>query len=136
MNEANKAVVCRFYEECLNRHNPAIYAEFYSGVVYHAPAIGELRGEAHRQLLVTLFRGFPDGRWTILDQLSEGNKVTTRWVFTGTHGGMFKGIPPTGKQLRYSGICIDRLAEGKIVEEWEEWDTLGVLHRLGALGQR
>jgi len=103
-------------------------------VVYHAPAIGELRGEAHRQLLITLFRGFPDGRWTIKDQISEEDKVCTRWAFASTHQGMFKGIPATGKRLHYSGICIDRFADGKIVEEWEEWDTLGVLHQLGALG--
>lgn len=134
MNEANKAVVCRFYEECLNRHNPGNYAEFCSEVTYHAPAIGELRGEAHRQLLITLFRGFPDGRWTIQDQIDGEGKVATRWTFAGTQKGMFKGIPATGKQLHYSGISIDRLADGKIVEEWEECDTLGVLHQLGALG--
>jgi steroid delta-isomerase-like uncharacterized protein len=134
VNEANKAVVCRFYEECLNGHDPGIYAEFCSEVTYHAPAIGELRGEAHRQLLITLFRGFPDGHWTIKDQIGGEDKVATRWEFLGTHKGMFKGIPGTGKQLHYSGISIDRFAHGKIVEEWEEWDTLGVLHQLGALG--
>jgi len=134
MKEPNKAVVCRFYEDCLNHHNAEVYADFCSEVVYHAPAIGELRGEAHRQLLITLFRGFPDGRWTIKDQISEEDKVCTRWAFAGTHQGMFKGIPATGKQLHYSGISIDRFADGKIVEEWEEWDTLGVLHQLGALG--
>jgi steroid delta-isomerase-like uncharacterized protein len=134
VNEANKAVVCRFYEECLNRHNPGTYAEFYSEVVYHAPAIGELHGEAHRQLLITVFRGFPDGHWTIKDQIGDQEKVATHWTFVGTHNGMFKGIPATGRQIRYSGISIDRVANGKIVEEWEEWDTLGVLHQLGALG--
>ena len=134
MKEANQAIVCRFYDECLNRHNPAIYPEFYSDVVYHASAIGELRGEAHRQLLITLFRGFPDGRWTIKDQIGGNGKVATRWTFSGTHGGMFKGIPATGKQVHYSGICIDHFVNGKIVEEWEEWDTLGVLHQLGAFG--
>lgn len=134
MNEAIAAAVCRFYEECLNRHNPAIYADFYSEVVYHAAAIGELRGDAHRQLLVTLFRGFPDAHWTMKDQIAADDKVATRWVFAGTHKGMFKGIPATGRPLHYSGISIDRFADGKIVEEWEEWDTLGVLHQLGAIG--
>jgi steroid delta-isomerase-like uncharacterized protein len=134
VKEANQAIVCRFYEECLNRHNPAIYTEFYSEVVYHAPAIGQLRGDAHRQLLITLFRGFPDGHWAIKDQVTAKDKVATRWVFTGTHKGMFKGIPASGRQLHYSGMSMDRFADGKIVEEWEEWDTLGVLHQLGALG--
>ncbi len=134
MNDANKVVVCRFYEECLNRHNPAIYTEFYSEVVYRASAIGELRGEAHRQFLVTLFRGFPDAHWTIKDQVAAEDKVATRWAFAGTHNGMFKGIPATGRHLHYSGISMARLAGGRILEEWEEWDTLGVLHQLGAIG--
>lgn len=115
MKEPNQAVVWRFYEDCLNRHNAGIYSDFCSEVLYHAPAIGELRGEAHRQLLITLFRGFPDGHWTIKDQISEEDKVCTRWTFAGTHQGMFKGIPASGRHLQYSGISIDRFADGKIV---------------------
>jgi len=133
MSEVNKAVVRRLFEECLNRHNPDLYPEFYSDVVYRAPAMGELRNEEHRHFLLSLFAGFPDVQWTIEDQVAEGDRVVTRWTSTGTHTGTFMGISPTSRQLRISGICIDRIADGKIVEEWEEWDTLGMMQQLALL---
>jgi steroid delta-isomerase-like uncharacterized protein len=130
MSEANKAVVRRLFDECLNQHNLDLYPELYSDVVYRAPAMGELRNEEHRHLLESLFAGFPDARWTIEDQVAEGDRVVTRWVFTGTHKGTFMGITATGRQLQCTGMCLDRLVGGKIVEEWEEWDTLGMMQRL------
>lgn len=43
------------------------------------------------------------------------------------------GISPTRKKVKASGIMIDRIVAGKIVEEWEEWDTLGMMQQLGAV---
>jgi predicted ester cyclase len=43
------------------------------------------------------------------------------------------GIAVTGKQVRGAGIMIDRIADGKFAEEWEEWDTLGMMQQLGAV---
>ena len=133
MNEANKAIVRRLFDECLNRHDADRHSEFYADVVYRAPAIGELRGEAHRQFLLSLFSAFPDARWTMEDQIAEGDKVATRWSFLGTHSGTFMGIAPTGNHVITGGICIDHIVGGKIVEEWEEWDTLGLTQQLSAV---
>jgi len=133
MSEANKAIVRRLFDECLNRHNPDLYPQFYCDVVYRAPAMGELRNEEHRHFLLSIFAGFPDAQWTIEDQIAEEDRVVTRWTVSATHTGTYMGISPTGRQFRSSGICIDRIAEGKIVEEWEEWDTLGMMQRLALL---
>ncbi len=133
MSAANKAVVRRLFEECLNRHQPDLYTDLYSDVVYRAPVIGKLRNDEHRQFLLSLLGGFPDARWTIEDQMAEENKVVTRWTFAGTHTGTFMGIDGTGRQLHSQGISIHRIAEGKIVEEWAEWDTLGVMQQWGVL---
>jgi steroid delta-isomerase-like uncharacterized protein len=133
MTEANKAVVRRLFEECLNRHNPHLYSELFSDVVYRAPALGELRNEEHRHFLLSLFAGFPDAHWVIEDQVAEGQRVVTRWAFAGTHSGTFMGIDATGRQVQITGICMDRIASGKIVEEWEEWDTLGMMQQLALL---
>ena len=130
MSEANKAVVRRLFDECLNRHNPDLYPELYSDVVYRAPAMGELRNEEHRHLLLSLFAGFPDAHWTVEDQVAEGDRVVTRWTFTGTHRGTFMGVAASGRRLHCTGMCIDRIVGGKIVEEWEEWDTLGMMQQL------
>ncbi|HXY06972.1 MAG TPA: ester cyclase [Terriglobales bacterium] len=131
MSEANKAVIRRLFDDCLNRHDPSVYPELYSEVVYRAPALGELRGEEHLQFLKSLFAAFPDAHWNLEDQIAEGDKVVSRWSFAGTHHGTFLGIAPTEAQLVGGGICIDRIVEGKIVEEWEQWDTLGMMQQLG-----
>jgi predicted ester cyclase len=53
--------------------------------------------------------------------------------FQATHLGDFQGMPPTRKQVAYSGILIYRVANGKIAEQWTEFDLLGFLKQLGAL---
>lgn len=133
MSEANRAVVRRLFEECLNRHNPDLYSELYSDVVYRAPAMGELRNEEHRHFLLSLFAGFPDAQWTIEDQVAEEDRVVTRWTFTGTHTGTFMGVDATGRKMQGTGICITRIAGGRIAEVWEEWDTLGMMQQLALL---
>jgi steroid delta-isomerase-like uncharacterized protein len=133
MSEENKALLRRWIEEGYNKRNLALFDEFYADCVYYSPATGELRGEASKQFVASVFAAFPDLRLTIEDQVAEGDKVVTRWSLTGTHQGHFMGIAPTGKQFTISGMGIDRILEGKIVEEREEWDTLGFFQQLGAV---
>ena len=133
MSEANKAVIRRVLEECWNKHNFSVIAELYPDCLYHSPATGELRGEAFRQFMSSLFAAFSDTQATVEDQLAEGDKVFTRWRFTGTHKGEFMGIAPTGKQVAITGMCFDRVVGGKIVEECEEWDTLDMMRQLGVV---
>jgi hypothetical protein len=62
--------------------------------------------------------------------IAEGEIVTCRWVSSGTHRGPLSGVAPTGKNITVSGITINRLVEGKIVEGWVNWDALGMLQQL------
>jgi predicted ester cyclase len=133
MSEANMALVRRVIEELFTKHNVALIEEFFPDCVYRAPAVGELRGEAYRQFLGAVLAAFPDGRWTVEDQVAEGDKVVTRWSFTGIHRGNLMGIAPTGNLVTNSGVMIDRIVGGKIVEEWEEYDALGMMQQLGAV---
>lgn len=134
MSDSNKAIILRLMNECFNQHTVDILPGFYSqDFVQHTPALGDLCGPEHRELLASTFAAFPDARWTVLDQIAEQDNVVTRWTFTGTHRGTFMGIAPTEKELIFSGIRIDRFADAKIVEEWEEWDTLGMMQQLGVV---
>jgi steroid delta-isomerase-like uncharacterized protein len=133
MSNFNKAIMRRVLEVGINRHDIGLIAELYPNCVYHSPATGDLKGEAYKQFVASLFVAFPDGRWTIEDQLAEGEKVITRWTFVGTHRGMFMGIPPSGRKIAITGMCIDRIVDGRIVEEWEEWDSLGMMRQLGVI---
>lgn len=132
MSLANKAIVLRVFES-MNKHDVSAIAELYPNCVYRSPAIGELRGEAYRQYMTSAFTAFPDAHWTMEDQLADGDKVVTRWSFTGTHQGTFLGIAPTGKKVKFSGIVIDHIVAGKITEEWEELDSLGMMQQLGVV---
>lgn len=76
---------------------------------------------------------FPDLAFTIEEQIAEGDLVVSRWTATGTHQGDLMGIPATGKQVRVTGVTIDRIQGGKIVETWTSWDRLGLLQQLGVV---
>lgn len=76
---------------------------------------------------------FPDIQTTIEDIIVEDDKVVTRWTNRGTHTATYMGIAPTGRQVSYTGISIDRFENGKIVESWRNSDILGVLRQIGGI---
>ncbi|MFE0450408.1 ester cyclase [Streptomyces sp. NPDC058914] len=64
--------------------------------------------------------GLTGFKMTVLDQIVEGNRVVTRWSFTGVHTGTVFGIPASGREVTLSGISIDRVIHGQSVEHWSE----------------
>jgi len=76
---------------------------------------------------------FSQPHTTIDDAIVEGDKVAWRWTFRGTHTGPLMGIPATGKAIAFTGITIDRVAGGKIVERWNQADFMGLMQQLGAI---
>jgi steroid delta-isomerase-like uncharacterized protein len=135
MSQANKALVRRGIEEAVNKGNFSVVDEILStDYVYREPTVGEKRGRAGFRELITMYRSaFPDVKLTIDEQIAEGDKVVTRWSATGTHRGELFGSAPTGKQVRVHGIIVSRIANGKVVEETEVYDALGMLRQLGAV---
>ena len=133
--EENKAILRRWFEEAWDRRNlDAIDDIVAADFVFHnaPPGISPDR-EGVRQLVTMMQAAFPDVRITVEDQIGEGDKVVTRWTFTGTHKGELMGIAPTGKQIAISVITINRIAGGKAAEGWEEVDRLGMMQQLGVV---
>jgi predicted ester cyclase len=64
---------------------------------------------------------------------AEGERAAVRWTVRGTHQGGFMSLPPTGKEVRLSGITMYRLSGGKIAEGRSNFDQLGVLQQLGVI---
>jgi predicted ester cyclase len=127
--EVNKAIVRRWNEEAW-KGNPVIFDEILApNCIIHG--IGG--PQEIKEALSNLRSALPDGQLTIEDQIAEQDKVVTRWTIRGTHQGKLWGTPPTGKRVSYTGISINRLAEGKIVEDWFEADVLGVMKQMGAI---
>jgi steroid delta-isomerase-like uncharacterized protein len=103
-------------------------------VVNHSPLAGQAPGrEGFKQALGWMRGGVPDLTITIGAQVAEGDLVVTRWTGTGTHSGPLMGVPPTGRDVTVTGIDICRVVDGRIVEYWQELDTLGMLRQVGAV---
>ncbi len=134
--EQNKAIARRDLEEVWHNKNLSVVDEIYSSeYVRHDPADPqEIRGiEGYKQLVTMYLNALPDTRFTIEDQIAEGDKVVTRWTARGTHKGDLMGIAPTGKQITVTGMGIQRIVGGKVVEEWANWDTMGLMQQLGVI---
>jgi steroid delta-isomerase-like uncharacterized protein len=139
MTEDIKAFSRRFIEEVWNDRRLDLIPELVSeDHVDHDPAQAGLpSGPAGMRAFVeTYLAAFPDVRFTIEDVICEEDRVTIRWTATGTHQGPLPGIAPSGKRVSITGILIDRIADGKIVETWSNWDALGLFRQLGAAPAR
>jgi steroid delta-isomerase-like uncharacterized protein len=133
--EENKAVIRRWIEAFNERDLEAEADALAPGFVAHvpdAPAPLDLEGlEAWRQFTAPFTETFPDLRLTIQDIAAEGDTVAARVAFRGTHRGEFQGIPPSGKQVAFTSIEVNRVVDGKVEEHWVELDLLSMMQQLG-----
>jgi steroid delta-isomerase-like uncharacterized protein len=135
--EENKAKARRLFEEGFSQGNIDVVDEVLNpDFVCYDPnsESGEVRGAETIKNEIEYFRNaVPDLTYTIEDQIAEGDKVVTRYTVTGTHQGEFFGVAGTGERITMSGNSIDRFEDGKMVEEWPEYDLLGVMRQIGAV---
>jgi steroid delta-isomerase-like uncharacterized protein len=131
----NKTIVRRFVEESWNGKSDVVDELTAGHYVGHDPANPEpVRGPEGVKTFISTYRAaFPDLRITIEDQLAQDDLVATRWTSRGTQKGELMGIEPTGKQVTVSGVTISRLADGKLIEEFYNWDTYGLMQQLDAI---
>ena len=132
MDESNGQVMRRAFEEIMTRGNVAGINElFASDFVGHDTSGGTFGREEFREGVLAMLSAFSDRQVKIADQVVAGDKVATRWQATGVHAGEFNGIPATGRRVSLTGISIDRITGGRIVESWEVTDDAGLLRQLG-----
>jgi steroid delta-isomerase-like uncharacterized protein len=132
--ERNKTVARRALDEIFSRGNYGVLGEIYADNFVGHAAANEIRGTKGLEKFFTALRSaFPDINFTIEDQIAEGDRVVTRWMTRGTHKGEFNGVSATGKPIKAAGITISRVADGKIVEGWTNWDVLGLMKQIGAV---
>lgn len=135
MTQENSAIVRRFVEEVITQGQIDRAVEFvWEDVVEQVPLPGQGPGLEGVKDIIQAFRtGFPDLVFSVLEQIAEGEKVVSRFEWTGTHQGEFFGVPPTGRQVRVWGIVIDRLEKGRIKETRIIMDTMGLMTQLGVI---
>jgi steroid delta-isomerase-like uncharacterized protein len=129
-----KGIVSKYIEEVWNNVNLAVLNDLTGPTyTYHLGGQPPRDVAAMQRFLQTVHMAFPDWRVQIQDIVAEGKTVAARWTGRVTHEGVFHGIPPTGKQVSVCGINVYLIKDGKISQEWEQMDSLGMLQQLGVL---
>lgn len=124
----------RIWIEGLNRGDvSSADSVFAQDCVVHITGVAEpIRGVGPwKELVGGLLRAFPDLYFTIEDQLVQGDRVAFRWHAIGTHTGPLGAAPPSGKPVALDGLILDRMADGRVQERWEQWDQSLMLQQLG-----
>jgi len=128
--EKNKAIV-RKAIEAINKQDLSLLDDLVAPNYFdHIAKQGQ---ELIKQLIVMLYKGFPDYHATIEDIIAEGDKVWARVTYSGTHTGDYLGFAPTGKTISYNSVTIKRLVNGKMVEGWTVNDMLDFFKQLGII---
>jgi steroid delta-isomerase-like uncharacterized protein len=138
MSEENKALLRRWFEEVWNKGRAEAIDELFAGDgTAHglADAGGQsLRGPAgFRPYFQKLRDALPDIEVVVEDLVAEGDKVAARCTVRGTHRGDALGFAASGRAVDFTGICIVRVRDGRIVEAWNNFDFMSMFQQLGAL---
>jgi len=135
MAQDNATIIRRFVDEVITQGKIESAAQYvWEDVSEQVPLPGQGPGlDGLKDVLRAMRAGFPDIIFSIQEQITEGDKVASRFEWTGTHKGEFLGVPATGRPVRVWGVVIDRLEDGRIKNTRIIMDTLGLMTQLGAL---
>jgi steroid delta-isomerase-like uncharacterized protein len=135
VSEANRQVISAFIEDILNRGNFERAVDLvHENFVELDPFPGQKQGrEGLVEIIAHMRTAFPDMHWKVSETVAEGEKVVSRFTWTGTHRDTFLGILATGKPVEVKGVVIDRLESGKMADSRILIDTLGLLQQLGVV---
>ena len=131
----NKAVVERFVDEVINQGRLEAADEIVAlDFVELDPLPGQRQGRDGLKEVIAMMRAaFPDIHWATEETVEQGEKVVSRFTWTGTHKGTFLGIPATGKGVRVKGVVIDRVVGGLMTDSRILMDTFGMMQQLGVV---
>jgi steroid delta-isomerase-like uncharacterized protein len=134
ISQGHKELFGRLYHSIWNERR----LEFIEHVIAETHAIsdptvagGAVGPAAYRRQVERFLTGLPDLHFEVDDTITEKDKLVVYWTITGTHRGEFLGVPPTNKQVSFSGITINQIRNGKIIESTVIWDGLGLLEQFG-----
>jgi steroid delta-isomerase-like uncharacterized protein len=132
--EHNRTVALRWIDAFNARDDAAEAAARTTDYVAHAPEsiqTAALDSDAWVEFLGVFLEGFPDLHLEVLDSSADEAMVAQRILFTGTHTGTFRGLPPTGRKVRFSGLEINRMVDGRVAEHWFQLDAVTLFEQLG-----
>ena len=86
---------------------------------------------AWKELIAGYHGAFSNSRVKVFMQIAEGDHVAIRWQITAVHTGSFVKEAATGNEITWTGVQIDRIENGKIVESWVDWDKYRFFQGIG-----
>lgn len=89
--------------------------------------------EGMKQHITDVRKTYPDLKITVFNQFIDGDFVISEIMAEGTHSGEFMNIAPTGKKLVLTGIDIDKVCNGKIVEHCGAVNTFETFMEAGII---
>lgn len=132
--EQNRRMARRSIEAFNARDDAGEAATRAADFIAHAPDSIEsapLDEGAWVTFLGTFLEGFPDLSLEVQDSSADERMVAQRILFTGTHTGRFRGLPPTGRRVRFHGIEFNRMVDGRVAEHWFQLDAVTLFEQLG-----
>ena len=117
-NEGNLDLADEIYATNVVRHDLALKQDF-EGI------------EAQKKLVEDNRAAFPDLKITVTELIVKGDTLAMMWTDTGTNTGPMGNAPPTGKPVKFTGMSLVHLVDGKAVEIWDFYNQLDILQQLG-----
>jgi len=138
ITEEEAKAIGDIYVKARNEVNLALLDEIYAPnvLVHDCSSPEDIVGlDALKEYYSYTHKALPDLHATIDETIVKGDKIVWVWTFSATNTGPFHtplgDIPATSNKVQFSGVAIDRVEEGKLVEEWVYFNVLQVLQQLG-----
>jgi steroid delta-isomerase-like uncharacterized protein len=137
MSSDNAAIIQRFIDDVINHGHYHVCDEIVAEDFFELdPLPGQRQGrEGLKEVIAMMRSAFPDIHWVTDESISSGDKVVTRFTWTGTQRGDFLGIPATGRPVTVKGVVIDRVVNGLMTDSRILMDTFGLMMQLGVIPQ-
>jgi steroid delta-isomerase-like uncharacterized protein len=133
VQERNKAVARRVFEEILSQGKFELGEQFYAPDFVNHGFSRNITLKEDQDAARGWRTAMPDLKLTVVMMVTERDLVTVLWNAEGTNTGEGNGLPATGKKVQGRGITIWRIVNGKIREEWSEFDQLRMMKQLGLI---
>jgi predicted ester cyclase len=122
-----------WFERLWNKGDESVIDELYADTaVAHGLPGAPLAGPEGFKPVYRAFRAaFPNLKIEITHMLSEGDLAVVRCIVTGNNTGPFMDVAATNRSVRFTGMTMARVVNGRIVEGWNEFNFVEMYQQLG-----
>ena len=129
-----KQTVQKVFEQVWNQGDTSVvdqlFADSFVANIANIPT--PINSADEFKQFVALFRALsPDLNFTINDQVAEGDKVATRWTVRFPSSGEGLDAESGHEDVAVTGMSMHKMTNGKLVESWDNWDSMTAFQSLG-----